>query len=263
MRNKKLIAGALAGILGLGAYLQFGRPSIESVVKKEFDSFPTEIQGAKSVKKYETEGAKYCLVHVKQIHVTPQMSIEPRLMVMKVQSEVYSIISELDKKYGLNSVYIEGETQDSINRWNNTFKANYATIKEQDIVVNTMIGERAWMKLAVDGIVEVKPAEKEHTKQRAIEVLKDHTKFSDIDLKKIALDDREDAVLEIISSNRPGLACVIYGRDHRWKDNVDRWNKKYTDKKYGLIEIMPNSTDDCYWNQNTDPLTNRLRRLNE
>lgn len=96
MINKKILAGALAGLLGIGTCWQYSKPSLETIVKKDFDSFPLEILGAGSVKKYETEGAKYCLVHIKQVHVTPQMSVEARLMTGKVQSDIYSIISNIN-----------------------------------------------------------------------------------------------------------------------------------------------------------------------
>lgn len=264
--NKKIIAGTLAGLLGLGAYLQLGRPSIESVVKREFDSFPTEIPGAKSVKKYETEGAKYCLVHIKQFHVNPGIQTEARIMAMKAQADIYTIVSQLSKNQGLKTVYVEGETPYSVAKFKE-LKDNYELVKQRMGAgkINTLIGERAWMRLYLNNIAEPMGGETLAGNERALEIVKDHTKFSDEELGKSVFDDREDALLKIIGENQPGVFYTIFGSGHRWKDNIDRWNKTHQDKKFSLIEVaaLAEERDKAFWGENTNPLYLRLKIISE
>jgi len=74
-----------------------------------------------------------------------------------------------------------------------------------------------------------------------------------------ALDDREDSVLELIVKNKDTRAVVVFGAKHAWggkqsfgdvyslegresyKDNIYEWNLKNPDKKFSLIEVIPNS----------------------
>lgn len=119
------------------------------------------------------------------------------------------------------------------------------------------------MRLCVENVCEIVGGEKEQTRQEAREVLIDHTRFTDDDLKRIVLDNREDVVLDIVSSNKQRLAGIIYGEGHNWDDNIMTWNTKHPDKKFALIEVMPKSIveDEDYWSKNTDPLKRRLARL--
>ena len=74
---------------------------------------------------------------------------------------------------------------------------------------------------------------------------------------RIVLDDREDSILHSIVQNKEKIAVVPFGGVHAWggkescgkdydlqgrksyKDNIAEWNKKYPDKKFCLIEIIP------------------------
>lgn len=51
---------------------------------------------------------------------------------------------------------------------------------------------------------------------------------------------REDALLEIISQGKNPFELAVYGSTHDFNDNIRKWNIKYPDKKYSLIEITPN-----------------------
>jgi len=50
--------------------------------------------------------------------------------------------------------------------------------------------------------------------------------------------DREDALLQIISNNGSVIAVTIYGGAHDWTDNINKWNQTNKDK-FNYIRITP------------------------
>lgn len=248
MKNRKLIAGTLAGIVGLGTYLQFGRPSIEGVVKREFDSFPTEIEGAKSVKKYETEGAKYCLVHVRQSH-GGFYSQASESEVTAVQNDVYNILSHLVESKGLKEVYLEGidsKSDDLITLANiKKIYNNILDAKKQTEMKNKL--DNAVLKLFCEGRLNIKPAEKHEiytAMNKAFSSKADFNKPYSHPDTTLMWDNREDALLDILTKDDTRVAVTIYGGSHYWLDNVQRWNMLHPEKKFSLIEVTPENAPD-------------------
>jgi hypothetical protein len=66
------------------------------------------VPGAGRVRKYLTSDAKYCLVHIRQAHITGGMDIDRKKEIRKVQDDIYKILSCLSERYCLNEVYCEG-----------------------------------------------------------------------------------------------------------------------------------------------------------
>ena len=92
--------------------------SNESTANSELVNFPTEIPGASNVNKYVTPGAKYCLVHVRQAHLSvPDDEIDkedPKIIqeTKDINEKLYSIFSFLYTRYNLSgklTVFNEGE----------------------------------------------------------------------------------------------------------------------------------------------------------
>jgi gas vesicle protein len=69
--------------------------------------FPTDIPGAAEVKKFEFPDAKYCLVHIKQIHEVEGLAKKELKEVQEVQNDIYLILSFLIDNWALNEVYNE------------------------------------------------------------------------------------------------------------------------------------------------------------
>ncbi len=79
-----------------------------TMANKLLIDFPNEIPGAAYVDKYITKGAKYCLVHIRQIHLVDGLSEEEKKEVEIVQSDIFKILEYLILNHGLESVYGEG-----------------------------------------------------------------------------------------------------------------------------------------------------------
>ena len=131
---KILLAGTLAigGTLGLVSTLNphkekvsVKRQDITSANKKLRD-FPDKINGAKSVVKYETPGAKHTLVHLGQTHyidMGKELSLENIINtdirywnkikdiytnINNCQKDIYDILTELKEKQNISNVRSEG-----------------------------------------------------------------------------------------------------------------------------------------------------------
>ena len=93
-------------------------PSNKTLADFILETFPSSLEGAAEIKKYETPGARQNLVHIKQQHA---VEVEDVLIVtqstMKVQENVYSIIMDLKKTQGLKVVLPEGFSEKDREKW--------------------------------------------------------------------------------------------------------------------------------------------------
>jgi len=117
----------------------------------------------------------------------------------------------------------------------------------------------ATFRLSAEGKIEIVAAEDAMTNILASKLLDEHLKKKTKLISELILDDREDILLEIISKQDSSLAVSVYGGAHAWggyescgedyhmrgrrsyKDNITEWNKKNPDKKFSLIEVVPES----------------------
>ena len=65
--------------------------------------------------------------------------------------------------------------------------------------------------------------------------------------ESVRMDGRENALLEI--TKNVNVAVTVFGAAHDWKDNIEEWNKKHPNDKYGLIVVTPGGTDAKLKNQ--------------
>ena len=111
-RRDLLVGGLELGVLGAGAVIVHGllRSPEQTLANKLLKEFPSEIPGAYEVKKQAVVGAKYCLVHIKQMHDAKNMTPEMKQDINRVQDDIYKILSYLIDNCGLSEVYDEGLT---------------------------------------------------------------------------------------------------------------------------------------------------------
>ncbi|MBN1792122.1 hypothetical protein JW826_00340 [Candidatus Woesearchaeota archaeon] len=124
MRSKILRRGALglvACILTASMYKVLtmeGDPPVTST-NAYVESFPTQIEGAGSVEKYNPLGAKRVLTHIRQIHNHPDydlLSLTDNMRAdrdhfdktIDVQDDISRIIPALRQKLGVSAIYVEG-----------------------------------------------------------------------------------------------------------------------------------------------------------
>ena len=58
---------------------------------------------------------------------------------------------------------------------------------------------------------------------------------------RLITEERENALLEIISKDKGYKHVTVFGSGHDWSNNIKEWNKKYPKNKICLIEISPKS----------------------
>ena len=258
--RRKFLVGAfgLVGLTGLisSALYVFNRKSDNSKllekISKEIDvnrwleEFPTQISGAGEVRKYKTEGARHCLVHVLQIHsmlredlktIFPNLREEDLdklaedMKESSVQKDIYSILSHLIDKYSLREVYLDGlkvnagpslsQTRKSMKRFlkaragdNEQYRKEY----EEDLKICHEFIDfiekkyEATGKLFIEGRINIKGTELLNDNELA-KIIRDLIKRK---VGREALDDREDPVLELIVKNKDIRAVVVYGAKHAW-----------------------------------------------
>ena len=236
--------------------------------------FPNSIPGAVKISKHPTPDAKYCLVHIRQVHhlnstnfkklfkkegITDPKEIRDRLTetyyyINEVQENIYHILNFLANNGISNEVYAEGITQEPVE---GSLAVIYTThrkdianilwnIKELDFRYVT----GAEILLGLEKVIKVKPAE---TFELNIAALKATTYEELRDLHE----KREDIVLELVSKQENPLAVMVYGGRHAWggkksssvyyflndrkssRDNIAEWNKNNPNEKFSLIEILP------------------------
>jgi hypothetical protein len=97
----------------LDAIVGESKESEVTVANKLLRNFPTTIPGAEKVEKYEVPGAKYTLVHIRQVHETPTMSDIYVPEVQEVQDNIYEIVRYLAQHEGVKEVLDEGFTREN------------------------------------------------------------------------------------------------------------------------------------------------------
>ncbi len=311
----------------------------DSEANKELFNFPVNIPGASKVEKYITPNAKYCLVHVRQIHTGENLSDASLKKVENVQDDIYKILIYLCDNNKLKDVYCEAvsslkdeelfslrakyfKLEDKID---NMHGNNGDWIKERISELENILkrgkddigfcirvtreypndknGDEKYMtklkkeleeykrklpeaikfdqeirnsrqelfkyhtieRISYERGIRIISAEKTELNIEAIESFKKANKdgMRITEFNKKVLDNREDALLEIVASiKEKPMAFVVYGGAHEWggsksfgesyflarneiinftKDNIYAWNNTHKDKKFSLIEITPKS----------------------
>ena len=214
------LAGAGALVLSAGGIWHYQKPTLANRLLEEF---PTNIHGAKEVKKYEIKGANKTLVHVRQAHINEGITSDQRDYVAKVQGDIYQILAFLNIHKKISEVYVEGLTEN--HEGDSNPDLSFYNIKTGEIIDAPKL-------LEVEGTIRLIPAERYESHLRAL---------SRNAITKDIFDARENIALDVISRNQNTLNVLVYGGLHWFGDNINEWNKQHPDRKYSLIEITPES----------------------
>lgn len=284
--------------LALSAFLLVGCRSIESLEQntleqnKEqtntgrfFREFPEEIEMAGYVKKFGSGNAKYCLIHVLQMHVssfdrkdpysscTDEKNLEN---INLVQNDIYDILLQLKYNFGISGVYQEGlhrdekiwdernprrklfyyleypqkELVEETEFWNYKFnlekKEKYKRILEEKLRLKETLGERYPFLAGASFLM----ADDDLLRLKYGEngdFYKEGLKSNlSFGAEKNNHELRENALLEMIEKNRDETAVVVFGGAHCWKNNIRKWNKMHQNEGFSLIEIVPESYHRIY-----------------
>ncbi len=249
--------------------------SLERTIgEKTLLDFPKEIPGAESVETYLAPTSNYCLVHIRQTHLTENNSKGELEKIKKVQDNIYQILSFLIENYNIKKVYEEGIIIGSHVK-NSCAEINYLkkdlnNIKKEDpnLFESYQYFEKwkeydAVYRIASDtglGIAGAENPENLDKAQDTYDRLKGLEFFRWLTEKeKIYMavhENREDFFLELASKENNPLVVVVFGANHAWggryscgeeygrrresfKDNLAFWGMNNQKKIFSLVEITP------------------------
>jgi len=249
----------LAGALGTYAVIDHCNNASqvkEEIIQedKQFRNFPDKLNGAKEIKKYETPGAKYTLVHLRQKHYADSEDLIRAILaegfstdkclpearksyreVNDVQKNIYSILEDLIGKGMLKEVYREGffEEKRSLETWHKLYLNCIDDMKRVGVKKEEVkFAPGADILLALERKLKIKPAESRELNKKAMDCHNEEE-------YNILKEKREDYIFHQASKEDSSYIFAIYGKEHDFSNNIEEWNKKYPDKKYSLIEIIP------------------------
>jgi len=257
----KATGAGLVGLLGSGCLraIEFLPPSYQELDRKPMrplnyqnemhatkaegiDSrfLPNNIPGVACVSFHTTQGSKYCLVHILQKHWSNDkvMLQEDVNEVIDTQQDIHDMLSYLMDNHGLKQVYAERDREEIELQLEDIRILKHCP----DYTHRRGLLKGADFLLAFDRGLRLLPGETLETSREAKEFyrrLKNGERVTDEEYKRIVFENREDALLEIISASDDPLAVTVYGGLHDWMDNIKRWNKDNPDKMFSYIRITP------------------------
>jgi hypothetical protein len=218
----------------------------------------TSIPGADAVVLLPYQNAKHCLVHIRDYHVTPNMSAKSEAVVEAVQKDIRQILrSFMDApEIRLRGVYTEGLTLEGEALARRAPKSgNQAGSRKADrglggLLASAFLGsddgtraQRSELS-AVDWLhreagLTKRAAETRQGNHAAAEILRQPLSSGNRLRGQRVLEDREDILLDIIAEKGDPVAVTVFGGFHDWSNNIQAWNKKHPDRKFALVEITP------------------------
>ena len=246
-----------------------------SAAEDFFLRFPDKLEGAAEVRKFWVDGAEICLLHVKQSHSSPQITVghgdndlhftivgDPERSELErideVQSRVYKILTTLIKDFGIQGIRIEGAfdvpagdpgPKEPITARGVTL----ARYQQLQALTGLNFYPGAAGKLVTEGKVNALAADSLFIMQAAESLRAQWTSFESIwQINK----DREIFLLDKASASSEPVQVTVYGFLHYFgrgpdhavgfpystidaKSNLATWNEAHPDRRIALIEIIP------------------------
>ena len=89
--------------------------------------------------------------------------------------------------------------------------------------------------------LKIKPAESREISDLIDTMEKSNLPVPSFLYYRLVFEDREDFLLKTIVENGDKIAVTVYGADHSWYNNIQKWNREHPDQKFALIEVIPQS----------------------
>lgn len=232
-----------------------------TTANRELLDFPTTINGIGSVRKYLNPKAKHVLVHLRQLHSNPKITLEQQIQVHCVQTQILNCLEDLQTK-NYYSYYVEGHDLAK-----HAFYEKYS-IPEYTYLKDNLLTSAA-DKLAKENKITLKIGEDAELNIWSEILNSDETKKKEC--AEVIYNKRELFVLDQIVKNKDTLGISIYGAGHcfggvnsfgdsyekgtRTEDNYDSisvWNNNHPEEQFSLIELTPKN----YENITNDELVN-------
>ncbi len=220
---------------------------------RQLRAFPDDFGEYGTVRKYEVPGARHCLAQIRQMHfaelgMPESVKNNPELIkkcrdiyaksfskTNKCQQDIFFILDKLSQK-GYNELRLEGvnsalSKEDIDEEYSLVLRrAFYLSGEGIGSFQEHLFLPGAGLMIGKMGKMKILPAERLETHKAALE---------DINNKKSTHDVREDVLLGLIDESGEPFTIVVYGGNHNFMDNIDRWNKRYPTKTFSSVRVTP------------------------
>ncbi len=274
---KSIVAGALIGLtLNLSNTYVRAEESVGSNSQTReasiiMDLIPDSFPGIAKVVKYPVEGAKFCLVDIKQSHDgsynTATMTNTPAYPLIKeCQSQIYEVLTNLCTSLNLKKINREGLCPQAAEGFTEAVQsAGKGCTNLTEFAKETHPAD-AVFRLVLEKRVVLAGPENGEAVWKAREVCCEPYSTRQ-DLEKYVWEDREDAILANTATNNEPVSVVVLGAAHNFggtsscgpgyspiftniifkgqrisclaKDNIQSWNLAHPKEKFSLVEITP------------------------
>lgn len=215
------IGRGLAGIIlagGLSAIPGNSMPEKVTEANQILYDFPARIPGARRIDKYLTQDARYCLVHIRQVHPTDKglenMSEEMRKRIANVQNSIYYILGHLYEREGKPlEVYDEGRIHIP--------KDFFAELRDKCVADRTEL-------LAI--MPKANPEEKRQIEEELAKLEKKISGTEDL-LSLPYLSEKEGPEYAVNRLNKEGKIVILPFEDFFHSSAINKIRKKAEDEK--------------------------------
>ncbi len=229
------------------------------------ETFPKEIDGAKSVEKFPAKQSVACLIHIRQKHTTNTNNPKIVEEIKKVQDNIVTIVDTLlQKNLAGRYFYIEAATpitlkemersRSELQRIMNGLRAEAhgAGLPEEEITklvkeidtkhAEILNGFNGTNRAFMSGKIDYHPGETEEDQLRAFSsIVKALETSSTEGLQDAIFEDRENGVIKRFAADNVRTGVVVYGGSHDFSNNIATWNQAHPKEKLSLIVITPTS----------------------
>lgn len=259
----------LASALPITSYSQNTCNEARQVIS----SFPDSLPNGVKVKKYIVDGAKSCLVHVKQLHNADRYRTpEEEQFMLQSQSEIYNTLTNLSTIIPITEIYCEGHIQNS---GFFAFDSERKELLKMEGSPEELAKERypwaSFARLAITHNVKVAGAETASGYKDAQEIMEGRKSASAREFNLKVLQNREDIAIDLASKSENPFKIVLYGAGHSFGgrescgkgyefptpttredrilasldiDNLYKWNTAHPDNKFSLIVLTTPAVTD-------------------
>ncbi len=238
--------GFLGTAAGAGALLAeralFGGETDAIDVNAELRAIPEGLPHVKEVKKFLTEGASFGLVGVTDVHWSNEQTLKVAMEVERCQKRNRELIEALLEKKLLDTLYVEGMPAEGEPPFDPAYFVNVSAKDQNFIGIDRIAEIGAARMLAEEKKLKVRGAERTATWDASGTVMDDDAYSRR--WRKLVLEDRENALLDVITKERRRIAWTFFGCWHDWENNVKEWNEKHPDARFSYVSLLTASGEE-------------------
>lgn len=224
------IAAGMAAVLGSANAQDIEPKNVNRHLRRMPDGLPHVARRTDD----RHENARHGLIVIRQIHWAADLDAEGVREIQACQEEIRDLVDALMKGKWIDSVHQEGRMAAGEPATDARYDSHPGA-EQQGLRDVPRIAEYGALRVLEEaGTIVLKGAErtKEFDASGPAVFMEDGPGRD-----RLLFEDREDALLKIISADRDRIACTVYGAAHDWKDNVERWNDAHPSDAFSLVTL--------------------------